>query len=226
MHIQLNIKLIMAIEKPNKKKPGFSFDEMDNFQIEQSKNESSAPILSEPPTTNISVSSSGQPKKRGRRPGTKLAKSYKFQLVPGAVETQLLITIPVELHESIKEKSQLIGQTVKEYVSKGLARLVDFKYEKNVLVTSESAAVASVAEYPWTWNDLQEEYRTPLVFQTLINTNPDWFKSLNNVTDELIATITKEQWIKIVTADYNAIKQVPQEYLNFVLKSIKELLNE
>ena len=226
MHIQLNIKLIMAIEKPNKKKPGFSFDEMDNFQIEQSKNESSAPISSEPPTTNISVSSSDQPKKRGRRPGTKLAKSYKFQLVPGAVETQLLITIPVELHESIKEKSQLIGQTVKEYVSKGLAHLVDFKYEKNMIVATESAAVASVAEYPWTWNNLQEEYRTPLVFQTLINTNPGWFKCLNNVTDDLKATITQEQWIKIVTADYNAIKQVPQEYLNFVLKSIKELLNE
>ena len=206
----------MAIEKPSKKKPGFSFDEMDNFQIN-----SSAPIPSEPDTTNII-----KQKKRGRKPGTKLAKSYKFQLVPGAIETQLLITIPVELHEKIKEKSQLIGQTVKEYVSKGLANIVDFKYEKNVLVTSESAAVASVAEYPWTWNDLQEEYRTPLVFQTLINTNPDWFKHIENVSDELKLTITKEQWIKIVTADYNAIKQVPQEYLNYVLKSIKELLNQ
>ena len=95
-----------------------------------------------------------------------------------------------------------------------------------MIVATESAAVASVAEYPWTWNDLQEEFRPPLVFQTIINTNPDWFKCLNNVTDDLNATITKEQWIKIVTADYNAIKQVPQEYLNFVLKSIKELLNE
>ena len=93
-------------------------------------------------------------------------------------------------------------------------------------MTSESAAVALVAEYPWRWNDLQEEYRTPLVFQTLINTNPDWLKCLNNVSNELIASITREQWIRIVTADYNAIKKVPQEYLNYVLKSIKELLNE
>ena len=213
----------MAIEKPNKKKPGFSLEVMDNFQT-------SKPVDKEhTPTSELNTEIQAAPvetKKRGRKPGTKLAKSYKFQLVPGAIETQLLITIPVELHEKIKEKSQLIGQTVKEYVSKGLAHLVDFKYEKNMIVATESAAVASVAEYPWTWNDLQEEYRTPLVFQTLINTNPDWFKSLNNVTDDLKATITKEQWIKIVTADYNAIKQVPQEYLNYVLKSIKELLNE
>ena len=213
----------MAIEKPNKKKPGFSLEVMDNFQT-------SKPVDKEhTPTSELNAEIQAAPvetKKRGRKPGTKLSKSYKFQLVPGALETQLLITIPVELHEKIKETSQFFGETVKEYVSKKLADIVDFKYEKNVLVTSESAAVASVAEYPWTWNDLQEEYRTPLVFQTLINTNPDWFKYLNYVTDELIATITKEQWIRIVTADYNAIKQVPQEYLNFILKSIKELLNE
>lgn len=213
----------MAIEKPNKKKPGFSLEVMDNFQT-------SKPVDKEhTPTSELNAEIQAAPvetKKRGRKPGTKLSKSYKFQLVPGALETQLLITIPVELHEKIKETSQFFGETVKEYVSKKLADIVDFKYEKNVLVTSESAAVASVAEYPWTWNDLQEEYRTPLVFQTLINTNPDWFKCLNYVTDELIATITKEQWIRIVTADYNAIKQVPQEYLNFILKSIKELLNE
>ena len=213
----------MAIEKPNKKKPGFSLEVMDNFQT-------SKPVDKEhTPTSELNAEIQAAPvetKKRGRKPGTKLSKSYKFQLVPGALETQLLITIPVELHEKIKETSQFFGETVKEYVSKKLADIVDFKYEKNVLVTSESAAVASVAEYPWTWNDLQEEYRTPLVFQTLINTNPDLFKYLNYVTDELIATITKEQWIRIVTADYNAIKQVPQEYLNFILKSIKELLNE
>ena len=220
MHINLKI---MAIEKPNKKKPGFSLEVMDNFQT-------SKPVDKEhTPTSELNAEIQAAPvetKKRGRKPGTKLSKSYKFQLVPGALETQLLITIPVELHEKIKETSQFFGETVKEYVSKKLADIVDFKYEKNVLVTSESAAVASVAEYPWTWNDLQEEYRTPLVFQTLINTNPDCFKYLNYVTDELIATITKEQWIRIVTADYNAIKQVPQEYLNFILKSIKELLNE
>ena len=213
----------MAIEKPNKKKPGFSLEVMDNFQT-------SKPVDKEhTPTSELNAEIQAAPvetKKRGRKPGTKLSKSYKFQLVPGALETQLLITIPVELHEKIKETSQFFGETVKEYVSKKLADIVDFKYEKNVLVTSESAAVASVAEYPLTWNDQQEEYRTPLVFQTLINTNPDWFKYLNYVTDELIATITKEQWIRIVTADYNAIKQVPQEYLNFILKSIKELLNE
>ena len=213
----------MAIEKPNKKKPGFSLEVMDNFQT-------SKPVDKEhTPTSELNAEIQAAPvetKKRGRKPGTKLSKSYKFQLVPGALETQLLITIPVELHEKIKETSQFFGETVKEYVSKKLADIVDFKYEKNVLVTSESAAVASVAEYPWTWNDLQEEYRTPLVFQTLINTNPDLFKYLNYVTAELIATITKEQWIRIVTADYNAIKQVPQEYLNFILKSIKELLNE
>ena len=215
----------MAIDKPKKKKPGFSFEEeeMDNFETQITVPKESTPVLD----TVIEVQTvSEEPKKRGRKPGTKLSKSYKFQLVPGAVETQLLITIPVELHEKIKEKSQQIGETVKEYVSKKLANVVDFKYEKEVLVTSESAAVALVAEYPWRWNDLQEEYRTPLVFQTLINTNPDWFKCLNYVTDELITTITKEQWIRIVTADYNAIKKVPQEYLNYILKSIKELLNE
>lgn len=213
----------MAIDKPKKKKPGFSFEEMDNFETQITAPKESTPVLE----SVIEVQTvSEEPKKRGRKPGTKLSKSYKFQLVPGAVETQLLITIPVELHEKIKEKSQQIGETVKEYVSKKLANVVDFKYEKEVLVTSESAAVALVAEYPWRWNDLQEEYRTPLVFQTLINTNPDWFKCLNNVSNELIASITKEQWIRIVTADYNAIKQVPQEYLNYVLKSIKELLNE
>ena len=213
----------MAIDKPKKKKPGFSFEEMDNFETQITAPKESTPVLD----TVIEVQTvSEEPKKRGRKPGTKLSKSYKFQLVPGAVETQLLITIPVELHEKIKEKSQQIGETVKEYVSKKLANAVDFKYEKEVLVTSESAAVALVAEYPWRWNDLQEEYRTPLVFQTLINTNPDWFKCLNNVSNEFIASITKEQWIRIVTADYNAIKQVPQEYLNYVLKSIKELLNE
>ena len=213
----------MAIDKPKKKKPGFSFEEMDNFETQTTVPKESTPVLD----TVIEVQTvSEEPKKRGRKPGTKLSKSYKFQLVPGAVETQLLITIPVELHEKIKEKSQQIGETVKEYVSKKLANVVDFKYEKEVLVTSESAAVALVAEYPWRWNDLQEEYRTPLVFQTLINTNPDWFKCLNNVSNELIASITKEQWIRIVTADYNAIKKVPQEYLNYVLKSIKELLNE
>lgn len=213
----------MAIDKPKKKKPGFSFEEMDNFETQTTVPKESTPVLD----TVIEVQTvSEEPKKRGRKPGTKLSKSYKFQLVPGAIETQLLITIPVELHEKIKEKSQQIGETVKEYVSKKLANVVDFKYEKEVLVTSESAAVALVAEYPWRWNDLQEEYRTPLVFQTLINTNPDWFKCLNYVTDELITTITKEQWIRIVTADYNAIKKVPQEYLNYILKSIKELLNE
>lgn len=213
----------MAIDKPKKKKPGFSFEEMDNFETQITAPKESTPVLD----TVIEVQTvSEEPKKRGRKPGTKLSKSYKFQLVPGAVETQLLITIPVELHEKIKEKSQQIGETVKEYVSKKLANVVDFKYEKEVLVTSESAAVALVAEYPWRWNDLQEEYRTPLVFQTLINTNPDWLKCLNNVSNELIASITREQWIRIVTADYNAIKKVPQEYLNYVLKSIKELLNE
>lgn len=213
----------MAIDKPKKKKPGFSFEEMDNFETQITAPKESTPVLD----SVIDVQTvSEEPKKRGRKPGTKLSKSYKFQLVPGAVETQLLITIPVELHEKIKEKSQQIGETVKEYVSKKLADAVDFKYEKEVLVTSESAAVALVAEYPWRWNDLQEEYRTPLVFQTLINTNPDWLKCLNNVSNELIASITREQWIRIVTADYNAIKKVPQEYLNYVLKSIKELLNE
>lgn len=213
----------MAIDKPKKKKPGFSFEEMDNFETQITAPKESTPVLD----SVIDVQTvSEEPKKRGRKPGTKLSKSYKFQLVPGAVETQLLITIPVELHEKIKEKSQQIGETVKEYVSKKLANVVDFKYEKEVLVTSESAAVALVAEYPWRWNDLQEEYRTPLVFQTLINTNPDWLKCLNNVSNELIASITREQWIRIVTADYNAIKKVPQEYLNYVLKSIKELLNE
>jgi hypothetical protein len=196
---------------------------MDNFETQITAPKESTPVLD----SVIDVQTvSEEPKKRGRKPGTKLSKSYKFQLVPGAVETQLLITIPVELHEKIKEKSQQIGETVKEYVSKKLANAVDFKYEKEVLVTSESAAVALVAEYPWRWNDLQEEYRTPLVFQTLINTNPDWLKCLNNVSNELIASITREQWIRIVTADYNAIKKVPQEYLNYVLKSIKELLNE
>ena len=214
----------MAIDKPKKKKPGFSFEEMDNFETQVIVSKESAPVSSTKETEAQIVSEA--PKKRGRKPGTKLSKSYKFQLVPGAVETQLLITIPVELHEKIKEKSQQIGETVKEYVSKKLALLVDFKYEKETHVFSESAAVASVAEYPWTWNDLKEEYRTPLVFQTLINTNPNWFKNLKNVSEELIATITKEQWVKIVTADYNAIKQVPQEYLNYVLKYIKELLNE
>lgn len=223
MHIHLNIRLIMAIDKPKKKKPGFSFEEMDNFETQTTVPKESTPVLE---TEIGSEIVSEAPKKRGRKPGTKLSKSYKFQLVPGAVETQLLITIPVELHEKIKEKSQQIGETVKEYVSKKLALLVDFKYEKETHVFSESAAVASVAEYPWTWNDLKEEYRTPLVFQTLINTNPNWFKNLKNVSEELIATITKEQWVKIVTADYNAIKQVPQEYLNYVLKYIKELLNE
>ena len=213
----------MAIDKPKKKKPGFSFEEMDNFETQITAPKESTPVLD----SVIDVQTvSEEPKKRGRKPGTKLSKSYKFQLVPGAVETQLLITIPVELHEKIKEKSQQIGETVKEYVSKKLANAVDFKYEKEVLVTSESAAVALVAEYPWRWNDLQEEYRTPLVFQTLINTNPDWLKCLNNVSNELIASITREQWIRIVTADYNAIKKVPQEYLNYILKSIKELLNE
>lgn len=213
----------MAIDKPKKKKPGFSFEEMDNFETQITAPKESTPVLD---SVIDAQTVSEEPKKRGRKPGTKLSKSYKFQLVPGAVETQLLITIPVELHEKIKEKSQQIGETVKEYVSKKLANVVDFKYEKEVLVTSESAAVALVAEYPWRWNDLQEEYRTPLVFQTLINTNPDWLKCLNNVSNELIASITKEQWIRIVTADYNAIKKVPQEYLNYVLKSIKELLNE
>ena len=213
----------MAIDKPKKKKPGFSFEEMDNFETQITVPKESTPVLD----TVIEVQTvSEEPKKRGRKPGTKLSKSYKFQLVPGAVETQLLITIPVELHEKIKEKSQQIGETVKEYVSKKLANVVDFKYEKEVLVTSESAAVALVAEYPWRWNDLQEEYRTPLVFPTLINTNPDWLKCLNNVSNELIASITREQWIRIVTADFYAIKKVPQEYLNYVLKSIKELLNE
>ena len=188
----------MAIDKPKKKKPGFSFEEMDNFETQITAPKESTPVLD----SVIDVQTvSEEPKKRGRKPGTKLSKSYKFQLVPGAVETQLLITIPVELHEKIKEKSQQIGETVKEYVSKKLANAVDFKYEKEVLVTSESAAVALVAEYPWRWNDLQEEYRTPLVFQTQINTNPDWLKCLNNVSNELIASITREQWIRIVTAD-------------------------
>ena len=214
----------MAIDKPKKKKPGFSFEEMDNFETQITVSKEATPVLDTEIGSPQTISE--EPKKRGRKPGTKLSKSYKFQLVPGAVETQLLITIPVELHEKIKEKSQQIGETVKEYVSKKLANVVEFKYEKEVLVTSESAAVALVAEYPWRWNDLQEEYRTPLVFQTLINTNPDWFKCLNNVSNELIASITREQWIRIVTADYNAIKKVPQEYLNYVLKSIKELLNE
>lgn len=214
----------MAIDKPKKKKPGFSFEEMDNFETQVIVSKESAPVSSTEKTE--AQIEADQPKKRGRKPGTKLSKSYKFQLVPGALETQLLITIPVDLHEKIKEKSQQVGQTVKEYVSKKLANIVDFKYEKKVLVYSESSAVASVAEYPWTWNDLEEQYKTPLVFQTLINTNPGWFRSLKKVSDELIASITKEQWIRIVTADYNAIKQVPQEYLNYVLKSIKELLNE
>ena len=212
----------MAIDKPKKKKPGFSFEEMDNFETQITAPKESTPVLD----TVIEVQTvSEEPKKRGRKPGTKLSKSYKFQLVPGAVETQLLITIPVELHEKIKEKSQFLGETVKEYVSKILADIVDFKYEKDILVTSESNAVALVAEYPWRWNELQEEFRTPLVFQTLISTNPDWFKNLKNVSEELIATITKEQWVKIVTADYNAIKQVPQEYLNYILKYIKENFN-
>ena len=213
----------MAIDKPKKKKPGFSFEEMDNFETQTTVPKKSTPVLE---TEIGSEIVSEAPKKRGRKPGTKLAKSYKFQLVPGAVETQLLITIPVELHEKLKTNAQRIGETVKEYVSKKLALVVDFKYEKETYVSSESSAVASVAEYPWTWNDLKEEYRTPLVFQTLINTNPDWFKDIDNVTDELKSTITKEQWVKIVAADYNAIKQVPQEYLNYVLKYIKELLNE
>lgn len=212
----------MAIDKPKKKKPGFSFEEMDNFETQITAPKESTPVLD----TVIEVQTiSEEPKKRGRKPGTKLSKSYKFQLVPGAVETQLLITIPVELHEKIKEKSQFLGETVKEYVSKTLADIVEFKYEKDILVTSESNAVALVAEYPWRWNELQEEFRTPLVFQTLISTNPDWFKNLKNVSEELIATITKEQWVKIVTADYNAIKQVPQEYLNYILKYIKENFN-
>ena len=213
----------MAIDKPKKKKPGFSFVEMDNFETQITAPKESAPVSSTEETE--AQIEADQPKKRGRKPGTKLSKSYKFQLVPGAVETQLLITIPVELHEKIKEKSQFLGETVKEYVSKTLANIVEFKYEKDILVTSESGAVALVAEHPWRWNDLQEEYRTPLVFQTLISTNPDWFKNLKNVSEELIATITKEQWVKIVTADYNAIKQVPQEYLNYILKYIKENFN-
>ena len=211
----------MAIDKPKKKKPGFSFEEMDNFETQITVSKEPAPVLD----TKISAQTSEEPKKRGRKPGTKLSKSYKFQLVPGALETQLLITIPVDLHEKIKEKSQQVGQTVKEYVSKNLANIVDFKYEKKVLVYSESSAVASVAEYPWTWNDLEEQYKTPLVFQTLINTNPGWFRNLKNVSDELIASITKEQWIRIVTADYNAIKQVPSEHLNYILKYIKENFN-
>lgn len=213
----------MAIEKPNKKKLGFSFEEMDNFQP-------STPVIKEhTPMQEFKdepESTPAQTKKRGRKPGTKLSKSYKFQLVPGALETQLLITIPVDLHEKIKEKSQFFGETVKEFVSKKLADTVGFKYEKEVVVYSEASAVASVAERPWTWNNLDEQYKTPLVFQTLISTNPKWFKNLENISPELMATITKEQWIKIVTADYNSIKQVPQEYLNYVLKSITDLLNE
>lgn len=222
MYIHLNTRLIMAIDKPKKKKPGFSFEEMDNFETQITVSKESAPILD----TEIGAQKlSEEPKKRGRKPGTKLSKSYKFQLVPGAVETQLLITIPVELHEKIKEKSQQVGETVKEYVSKKLANIVDFKYEKEVLVYSESSAVASVAEYPWSWNDLDEQYKTPLVFQTLINTNPGWFRNLKNVSDELMASITKEQWIRIVNADYNAIKQVPLEHLNYIFKYIKENFN-
>lgn len=213
----------MAIDKPKKKKPGFSFEEMDNFETQVIVSKESAPVSTTEETE--AQIEADQPKKRGRKPGTKLSKSYKFQLVPGALETQLLITIPVDLHEKIKEKSQQVGQTVKEYVSKNLANIVDFKYEKKVLVCSESSAVASVAEYPWTWNDLEEQYKTPLVFQTLINTNPGWFRNLKNVSDELIASITKEQWIRIVTADYNAIKQVPSEHLNYILKYIKENFN-
>ena len=101
----------MAIDKPKKKKPGFSFEEMDNFETQITAPKESTPVLD----SVIDVQTvSEEPKKRGRKPGTKLSKSYKFQLVPGAVETQLLITIPVELHEKIKEKSQQIGETVKE----------------------------------------------------------------------------------------------------------------
>ena len=131
----------------------------------------------------------------------------------------------VGINEKIKERAQKIGETVKEYVSKHLADLVDFEYKKGVLVLSEADAVASVAKYPWTWDSLSEEYKTILVFQTLINTNPRWFMNCKDLNKELLVSITKEQWVKIVLADYNAIKSVPAEYLNFVLKSIKENLN-
>ena len=216
----------MAIDKKkNIKNSPFRLDEADNFQPE---NHLQASNPSEDKGENVGITTSAsveQPKKRGRKIGSKLAKSYKFQLVPGAIETQLLISIPVDLHEKIKESAQKIGETVKEYVSKHLADLVDFEYKKGVLVLSEDDAVASVAKYPWTWDSLSEEYKTILVFQTLINTNPRWFMNCKDLNKELLVSITKEQWVKIVLADYNAIKSVPAEYLNFVLKSIKENLN-
>ena len=212
-------------KKKNIKNSPFRLDEAASLQPENHLQVSNP---SENKDENVGITTPSiveQPKKRGRKIGSKLAKSYKFQLIPGAVETQLLISIPVELHEKIKERAQKIGETVKEYVSKHLADLVDFEYKKGVLVLSEADAVASVAKYPWTWDSLSEEYKTILVFQTLINTNPRWFMNCKDLNKELLASITKEQWVKIVLADYNAIKSVPAEYLNFVLKSIKENLN-
>lgn len=211
----------MAIDKPKKKKPGFSFEGMDNFETQVIVSKESTPVLS----TDGTEAKIEQPKKRGRKPGTKLAKSYKFQLVPGAKETQILITIPVELHEEIKTKASKIGETVKEFVSKKLAAAVDFHYTEDIYVYSEAKAIAAVAEHPLNWNKLDVEYRTLLVFQTIINTAPGWFTHLDNVTDELKASITKEQWIRIVEEDLNSLKKVPSEHMNYVLKSIKEKLN-
>lgn len=213
----------MAIEKPKKKKRGFSFDEMDNFQPLET-----APVQqteTEEVTAPDTPTGENAPKKRGRKPGCKLNKSYKFQLIPGAVETQLLITIPVELHEKIKEWASLKKATVKEFVAKGLADIVSFDYQEELVIETESQAVSLVAADPGVWNKLPECYRTPLVFQTIINTNPSFLLYLNHVTEELLATITADQWVRIVAADYNAIKIVPAVHKDAVMRVIEERIN-
>ena len=212
----------MAIDKPKKKKPGFSFEGMDNFETKVIVSKDSTPISS----TNGTEAKIEQPKKRGRKPGTKLAKSYKFQLVPGAKETQILLTIPVDLHDKIKKYSEVYGETVKEFLSKKIADSVSYDYREKDKIFSEAEAISVIAVRPWMWKYMPDEYKTIPVLHTLINYHPKDFTECENLSQELIASITKEQWVKLTQANYNTIKQVPQEYLNYVLKSIKELLNE
>lgn len=212
----------MAIEKTPKKKPGFSLDSMDNFQTQ----EPASKVSRIDEKHNEIQTATTQQKKRGRKPGTKLAKSYKFQLVPSAKETQILLTIPVELHEKIKEYSSIYEETVKEFLSKKIADSVGFDYREKDKIFNEAEAISVIAVRPWMWKYIPEEYKTIPVLHTLINYHPKDFIECENLSPELIASITKEQWVKLTQADYNTIKQVPQEYLNYVLKSIKELLNE
>ena len=123
-------------------------------------------------------------------------------------------------------KAEYNKETVKEYLTKRIAFAVGFDYREKDEITNEAEAISVIAIRPWMWEYMSDIYKTIPVLQTLVNYHPKEFSVCKDLSQELIYSITKEQWVKLVQADYNTIKQVPQEYLNYVLKSIKELLNE